>query len=98
MAFDDCLLGGGDGINGSAAGEVNPRQGRVLSMLPAMLLYLIFFLLQSTLRNSAEKGDVDPKYAMWAVNLGYLALAIILNVWNTVPMRRLRVKFNRGAA
>lgn len=50
--------------------EVNPRQGRVLSMLPAMLLYLIFFLLQSTLRNSAEKGDVDPKYAMWAVNLG----------------------------
>ncbi|MEY0232099.1 LPS export ABC transporter permease LptF [Providencia manganoxydans] len=78
--------------------EVNPRQGRVLSMLPAMLLYLIFFLLQSTLRNSAEKGDVDPKYALWAVNLGYLALAIILNLWNTVPMRRLRVRFNRGAA
>ena len=26
---------------------VNPRQGRVLSMLPAMLLYLVFFLLQT---------------------------------------------------
>lgn len=78
--------------------EVNPRQGRVLSMIPAMLLYLIFFLLQSTLRNSADKGDIDPKYAMWAVNLGYLALAIVLNIWDTVPMRRVRAKLTRGIA
>lgn len=78
--------------------EVNPRQGRVLSMLPAMLLYLIFFLLQSTLRNSADKGDIDPRYAMWSVNLGYLILAVILNAWNTVPMRRLRLKLSQGAA
>ncbi|HBT6067540.1 TPA: LPS export ABC transporter permease LptF, partial [Klebsiella pneumoniae] len=28
---------------------VNPRQGRVLSMLPAMLLYLVFFLLQTSI-------------------------------------------------
>ncbi|MGO2346507.1 MAG: LPS export ABC transporter permease LptF, partial [Providencia sp.] len=78
--------------------EVNPRQGRVLSMLPAMLLYLIFFLLQSTLRNSASKDDIDPKYAMWIVNFGYLALAIVLNMWNTLPMRRIRVKFSKGVA
>lgn len=78
--------------------EVNPRQGRVLSMLPAMLLYLIFFLLQSTLRNSAEKGEVDPKIAMWLVNFGYLGLAIVLNAWNTLPMRQLRAKFSQGVA
>lgn len=76
--------------------EVNPRQGRVLSMLPALLLYLIFFLLQSTLRSSAGKDNIDPKYAMWIVNIGYLVLAIILNAWNTVPMRRMRVRFSRG--
>ena len=78
--------------------EVNPRQGRVLSMLPALLLYLIFFLLQSTLRSSAGKDNVDPKYAMWIVNIGYLILAIVLNAWNTVPMRRMRVRLSRGGA
>ncbi|MBZ2399421.1 LPS export ABC transporter permease LptF [Erwinia amylovora] len=77
---------------------VNPRQGRVLSMLPAMLLYLVFFLLQSSLRSSGGKGRIDPAVAMWAVNLAYLALAVLLNAWDTVPMRRLRARFNRGGS
>ena len=74
---------------------VNPRQGRVLSMLPAMLLYLVFFLLQSSLRSSGGKGRIDPAVWMWAVNLGYLGLAVLLNMWDTVPMRRLRARFNK---
>lgn len=74
---------------------VNPRQGRVLSMLPAMLLYLIFFLLQSSLRSSGEKGKLDPMIWPWLVNLSYLALAIILNIWDTLPMRRFRLLFKR---
>ncbi len=47
---------------------VNPRQGRVLSMLPAMLLYLIFFLLQTSLRSNGAKGKLDPMIWMWLVN------------------------------
>lgn len=78
--------------------EVNPRQGRVLSMLPAMLLYLIFFLLQSTLHSNAEKGEIDPRITMWLVNAAFLLLALILNIWNTVFMRQLRAKFYKGAA
>ncbi|UQY44650.1 LPS export ABC transporter permease LptF [Erwinia sp. PK3-005] len=77
---------------------VNPRQGRVLSMLPAMLLYLIFFLLQSSLKSNGAKGRLDPAIWMWVVNLSYLALAIVLNVWDTVPMRRLRARFTRGGS
>lgn len=77
---------------------VNPRQGRVLSMLPAMLLYLIFFLLQSSLRSSDNKGRLDPAVWMWGVNLAYLALAVLLNAWDTVPMRRLRARFTRGGS
>ncbi len=30
---------------------------------------------------------------MWAVNLIHLALAIGLNLWDTVPVRRLRARF-----
>nr|WP_318383187.1 LPS export ABC transporter permease LptF [uncultured Enterobacter sp.] len=77
---------------------VNPRQGRVLSMLPAMLLYLVFFLLQTSLKSNAAKGKIDPLIWMWAVNLLYLALAIGLNLWDTVPMRRLRARFSRTGA
>ncbi|EIC86613.1 LPS export ABC transporter permease LptF [Serratia sp. M24T3] len=76
---------------------VNPRQGRVLSMLPAIFLYLVFFLLQSSLRSNGEKGKLDPMFWMWATNLVYFALAVILNMWDTLPLRRLRARL-RGAA
>ncbi|RWR01457.1 lipopolysaccharide ABC transporter permease [[Pantoea] beijingensis] len=75
---------------------VNPRQGRVLSMLPAMLLYLIFFLLQSSLRSNGSKGRLDPAIWMWLVNIAYLTLAVALNLWDTVPMRRFRARFSKG--
>lgn len=78
---------------------VNPRQGRVLSMLPAMLLYLVFFLLQTSLKSNAAKGKIDPMLWTWLVNLIYFGIALLLNVWDTVPMRRLRARLgNRGAA
>lgn len=77
---------------------VNPRQGRVLSMLPAMLLYLIFFLLQSSLKSSGSKGRLDPAIWMWVVNISYLLLAVMLNLWDTVPMRRVRARFTRGGS
>ncbi|WP_039055607.1 LPS export ABC transporter permease LptF [Enterobacter sp. Bisph1] len=77
---------------------VNPRQGRVLSMLPAMLLYLVFFLLQTTLRSNGAKGKLDPMVWMSLVNLAYLALAVLLNLWDTVPMRRIRARFTRRGA
>ncbi|MBC4370812.1 LPS export ABC transporter permease LptF [Klebsiella pneumoniae] len=77
---------------------VNPRQGRVLSMLPAMLLYLVFFLLQTSIKSNGGKGKMDPAIWMWAINLLYFALAVLLNLWDTVPMRRFRARFNKGAA
>ncbi|AML55839.1 Lipopolysaccharide export system permease protein lptF [Serratia rubidaea] len=76
---------------------VNPRQGRVLSMLPAILLYLIFFLLQTSLRSNAGKGKLDPMLWIWLVNAVYFAIALALNLWDTVPMRKLRGRL-RGAA
>ena len=70
----------------------------VLSMLPAMLLYLVFFLLQTSIKSNGGKGKMDPAIWMWAINLLYFALAVLLNLWDTVPMRRFRARFNKGAA
>lgn len=77
---------------------VNPRQGRVLSMLPAMLLYLVFFLLQTSIKSNGGKGKLDPAVWMWVVNLAYLALAVALNLWDTIPMRRFRARFSAKGA
>ncbi|AVY97462.1 MULTISPECIES: LPS export ABC transporter permease LptF [Lelliottia] len=77
---------------------VNPRQGRVLSMLPAMLLYLVFFLLQTSIKSNGGKGKIDPMIWMWVVNGLYLLLAVVLNLWDSVPMRRIRARFVRKGA
>ncbi|MBJ3816610.1 LPS export ABC transporter permease LptF [Shimwellia pseudoproteus] len=77
---------------------VNPRQGRVLSMLPAILLYLVFFLLQTSLRSNGAKGKLDPMIWMWLVNILYIGLAVFLNLWDTLPMRKVRARFSRTGA
>ncbi|VFP84500.1 Lipopolysaccharide export system permease protein LptF [Candidatus Erwinia haradaeae] len=69
---------------------INPRHGRVLSMLPAMLLYLIFFLLQSLMQSSGRKGQINPAISMWIINFTYLGLAILLNLWDTPLFLQLR--------
>jgi lipopolysaccharide export system permease protein len=76
---------------------VNPRQVRVLSTLPAILLYLIFFLLQTVLRSNAGTGKLDPIIWLWGINVAYFAIALVLNLWNTVPIRKLREHL-KGAA
>ncbi len=75
---------------------VNPRHGRMLSMIPAMLLYLIFFLLQSTLRSHVSSDRLDPVW-IWVVNSAYLMMAIVLNVWDSLPVRQLRARCFGGA-
>ncbi|MBB1199030.1 lipopolysaccharide ABC transporter permease LptF [Enterobacteriaceae bacterium 89] len=77
---------------------VNPRQGRVLSMLPAMLLYLVFFLVQTSIRSNAGKGKIDPMLWTWGVNLLYFGIAVVLNLWDTVPMRRVRARISGKGA
>ncbi|MEX3175495.1 permease, partial [Serratia quinivorans] len=34
---------------------------------------------------------------LWAVNAAYFAIALALNLWDTVPMRKLRARMS-GAA
>lgn len=72
--------------------EVNPRQSKWANFLPALLLYLIYFLLQSSIKANGAKGRFDPEFWMWLVNSVYLGLVIIVNLWNTAFMRKFRFK------
>ncbi|MXP56459.1 LPS export ABC transporter permease LptF [Pantoea sp. Mhis] len=67
---------------------------RTFSMLPSMFLYLIFFLLETSFKSNAEKGDANSLNWMLAINLFYFILAIILNLWQIGIIRRLRAYFS----
>ncbi|MCX8656979.1 LPS export ABC transporter permease LptF [Gilliamella sp. B2894] len=71
----------------------NPRQGRLTQILPALLLYLVYFLLASSIKANAGKGRLDPALWFYIINLGYFVLAIMLNCWDNLFMRKLRLKY-----
>ncbi|QLB12759.1 lipopolysaccharide export system permease protein [Bisgaardia hudsonensis] len=75
--------------------RVNPRQGRFAKVLPALLIYLIYFLLQSSLKSAGGSNKLDASFMMPLVNIGFLILGIILNSWNSAFMYKLRHSFNR---
>lgn len=70
----------------------NPRQGRLARILPALLLYLVYFLLESSIKANAAKGLLNPTFWFNLVNGGYLLLAVLFNIWDSIPMRRIRYK------
>ncbi|MFU2126655.1 LPS export ABC transporter permease LptF [Gallibacterium anatis] len=59
--------------------KVNPRQGRFAKIIPALLLYLIYFLLQSSLKTAGINGKIESHYWMILVNMLFLLLGVILN-------------------
>lgn len=75
--------------------RVNPRQGRFANILPALLLYLIYFLAQSSLKSAASAGKLDAELSMNIVNILFLTLAILLNSWNSTWLSKVRYQFSR---
>lgn len=59
---------------------VNPRQGKFGKMLPALLLFLSYFLLLTALRSGIEKGSVPQSVGLWPVHFIVLVLGLSLLV------------------
>lgn len=59
--------------------KVNPRQGRYAKLLPALALYLTFFLLLSTSRSLIEEGTI-PALSIWGVQLLFFIAGIVLHM------------------
>lgn len=72
--------------------KTNPRQGRYIQMIPAILLYIIYLVSLNAARGAVEDGDVSPWQSIWAVHGGALALALMLLLW---PYWRLQLKARR---
>ncbi|MCK3654680.1 lipopolysaccharide ABC transporter permease LptF [Pasteurellaceae bacterium Macca] len=72
--------------------SVNPRQGRFAKLLPALLLYLIYFLLQSSLKSAGGAGKLDISLLMPSVSLAFLFLGIVLSSWDSKWLSALRYR------
>ncbi|ART81197.1 LPS export ABC transporter permease LptF [Oceanisphaera avium] len=78
---------------------INPRQGRYAKLLPAILLYLAYFLLQSASRSAVEAGSLALYPGLYTVPLVFLFLvAVPLNLRETAWWNRTREKIKRKKA
>lgn len=71
--------------------RTNPRQGRYLGMIPAILLYIVYLVALNAARDQLKLGKLDPAIGLWAVHGVFILLALVLFNWAAI--RRL---FRRG--
>jgi lipopolysaccharide export system permease protein len=65
--------------------RVNPRQGRFLKLIPAILLYMAYLTILIAVRGALEKGKISPALGLWWVHLLFLLIGLGLMYWE--PMR-----------
>lgn len=59
--------------------RVNPRQGKYLHLLPAIIIYIIYFDLLLFGRNWIENGDISYRLGLWWIHA--LLMITILLAW-----------------
>lgn len=57
--------------------KVNPRQGRYAKLLPAIILFIIYYNLLTVCKREISAGDL-PSVCLWLMHLAFLALAMLL--------------------
>ncbi|RMR00244.1 LPS export ABC transporter permease LptF [Pseudomonas syringae group genomosp. 7] len=82
--------------------RVNPRQGRYLKLLPAILLYMSYLAILISVRSSLEKGKLPLSLGMWWVHAIYLVIGLVLFYWEPLRLkmasRRSVTEVTRGQA
>lgn len=69
--------------------RVNPRQGRFLKLLPAILLYMSYLAMLITARGWLESGRQPDWLGLWWVHAVFLMAGVLLN-WQALRPLRLR--------
>ena len=61
--------------------RVNPRQGRFLKLLPAILLYMAYLTILISVRSALEKGRLPIGLGLWWVHGLFLAIGVAMMGW-----------------
>ena len=67
--------------------RVNPRQGRFLKLLPAILLCMTYLGLLVAARSALDKGRIPPYLGLWGVHLLFLLIGLALLYWEPLRLR-----------
>ncbi|VVN85711.1 LPS export ABC transporter permease LptF [Pseudomonas fluorescens] len=74
--------------------RVNPRQGRFLKLLPAILLYMAYLTILIAARGALEKGKIPVALGLWWVHAIFLSIGLGLLFWEPL---RLKLASRRSA-
>lgn len=67
--------------------KANPRQGRFLSLIPGVLLYVSYMIILVFVKNAMEKGDIPVYPGFWAVHLLFLVIALVFIQWDSIRLK-----------
>lgn len=74
---------------------VNPRQGKFAKMLPALLLFLAYFLLLTAMRSGVESGTVPSQLGLWPIHIMLLLLGVTLIMQSRTSGKIVTAKMRR---
>ncbi|AWY42949.1 LPS export ABC transporter permease LptF [Pseudomonas putida] len=80
--------------------RVNPRQGRFLKLLPAILLYMAYLTILIAARGALDKGKIPAALGLWWVHGLFLVIGLGLLYWEPLQLklasRRAALEVARG--
>jgi lipopolysaccharide export system permease protein len=71
---------------------VNPRQGKFAKMLPALMLFLGYFLLLTAMRSGVEKSAIPSGMGLWPVHFFALFMGLTLLMKARTSGRKIKAK------
>jgi len=71
---------------------VNPRQGKFAKMLPALMLFLGYFLLLTAMRSGVERQALPTVIGLWPIHVSALFLGVILLLKERSSGRKIKSK------
>lgn len=67
--------------------KVNPRQGRFLKLLPAILLYMAYLSMLIAARGQLDKGRIPMALGLWWVHGLFLAVGLLMLYWEPLRLK-----------
>ena len=67
--------------------RVNPRQGRFLKLLPAILLYMAYLTLLTYARGWLENGKTPRLLGLWWIHALFLSIGLALLYWEPLRLK-----------
>lgn len=68
--------------------KTNPRQGRYLKMLPAILIYIFYLAFLINARSAVSEGDLNYAVGLWVVHIPFLILGVLMLNWQALSLSR----------